>query len=90
MDRENIIAEINAYKNLLEQNDHIPNKISEGLISVLHDATAVNFIPKFLAYIVSVKDEYGEVIASRVQYRNRINELELELQKLADAESVMK
>lgn len=90
MDRENIIAEINAYKNLLEQNDHIPNKISEGLISVLHDATAVNFIPRFLAYIVSVKDEYGEVIASRVQYRNRINELELELQKLADAESVMK
>ena len=47
MDREHIIAEINAYKNLLEQNDHIPNKISEGLISVLYDATAVNFIPKF-------------------------------------------
>ena len=89
MDRENIIAEINAYKNLLEQNDHIPNKISEGLISVLHDATAVNFIPKFLAYIVSVKYEYGEAIANRVQYRNRINELELELQKLADAELVM-
>ena len=52
MDRENIIAEINAYKNLLEQNDHMPNKISEGLISVLHDATEVNFIPKFLAYSV--------------------------------------
>ena len=86
MDRENIIAEINAYRNLLEQNDHIPNKISEGLISVLQDATAVNFIPKFLEYIVSVKDEYGEVIANRVKYRNKINELELELQKLADTE----
>ena len=84
MDREHIIAEINAYKNLLEQNDHIPNKISEGLISVLQDATAVNFIPKFLVYIVSLKDEYGEAIANSVQYRKKINELELELQKLTD------
>ena len=84
MDREHIIAEINAYKNLLEQNDHIPNKISEGLISILQDATAVDFIPKFLVYIVSVKDEYGEAIANRVQYRKKINELELELQKLTD------
>lgn len=88
MDREHIIAEINAYQNLLEQNDHIPNKISEGLISVLQDATTVNFIPKFLAYIVSVKDEYGEVIANRVKYRSRINELEAELQKLSDVGTV--
>lgn len=68
--------EINALKNLLEQTDHVPNKIIEGLIDTLRAATPVTLLGDLAEYIRSVSDEYGDVITKRARWREKINELE--------------
>lgn len=79
MERENITGEITALKNLLEQSDHVPNKLIEGIVLALDGATAVNAIPRLLEAVVSALDEYRDTIRSRAAWRQRINDLEAEL-----------
>lgn len=79
MDYEQIIAEINALKNLLEQSDHVPNKLAEGIVLALDGATAVNAIPRLLVAVMSALEEYRDVVKNRAEWRARINELEAEL-----------
>lgn len=79
MNQEQIIAEITALKNLLEQSDHVPNKLAEGIVLALDGATAVNAIARLLSAVMSALEEYREVIKNRAAWRARINELEAEL-----------
>lgn len=82
MDKQNIFEEITALKNLLEQSDHVPNKLAEGIVLALDGATAVNAIPRLLAAVMSALDEYREVVKNRAAWRARINELEAELVRI--------
>ena len=82
MNQEQIMAEITALKNLLEQSDYVPNKLSEGIVLALDGATAVNAIPRLLAAAMSSLEEYREVIKNRAAWRGRINELEAELVRI--------
>ena len=82
MNQEQIIAEITALKNLLEQSDHVPNKLSEGIVLALDGATAVNAIPRLLAAVMSALEEYRDVVKNRAAWRVRINELEAELVRI--------
>ena len=82
MNREQIIAEIAALKNLLEQSDHVPNKLSEGIVLAMDGATAVNAIPRLLASVMSSLEEYRDVVKNRAEWRARINELEAELDRI--------
>ena len=79
MDKEQILSEITALKNLLEQSDHVPNKLAEGIVLALDGATAVNAIARLLSAVMSALEEYREVIKNRAAWRARINELEAEL-----------
>lgn len=79
MNQEQIIAEIAALKNLLEQSDHVPNKLSEGIVLALDGATAVNAIPRLMAAVMSALEEYRDIVKNRAAWRERINELEAEL-----------
>ena len=82
MNQEQIAAEINALKNLLEQSDHVPNKISECIVLALDGATAVNAIPRLLAAVMSALVEYRDVMKNRAEWRAIINELEAELVRI--------
>ena len=82
MNQEQIAAEITALKNLLEQSDHIPNKLSEGIVLALDGATVVNAIPRLLAVVMSALEEYRDVVKNRAEWRARINELEAELVRI--------
>lgn len=82
MNQEQIASEIAALKNLLEQSDHIPNKLSEGIVLALDGATAVNAIPRLLAAVMSALDEYRDAVKNRAEWRARINELEAELVRI--------
>ena len=82
MNQEQIMAEIVALKNLLEQSDHVPNKLSEGIVLALDGATAVNVIPRLLAAVMSALEEYRDVVKNRAEWRARINELEAELVRI--------
>ena len=88
MDQERIASEIAALKNLLEQSDHVPNKLAEGIVLSLDGATAVNAIPRLLTAVMSALEEYRDVVKNRAEWRARINELEAELEKLQEEESV--
>lgn len=88
MNQEQIASEIAALKNLLEQSDHVPNKLAEGIVLALDGATAVNAIPRLLTAVMSALDEYRDVVKNRAEWRARINELEAELEKLQEEESV--
>ena len=79
MDKEQILSEITALKNLLEQSDHVPNKLAEGIVLALDGATVVNAIARLLSAVMSALEEYREVIKNRSAWRARINELEAEL-----------
>ena len=85
MNQEQIASEIAALKNLLEQSDHIPNKLSEGIVLALDGATAVNAIPRLLAVVVSSLDEYRDIIRSRAAWRKKINDLEAELLRMENS-----
>ena len=82
MNQEQITAEIAALKNLLEQSDHVPNKLSECIVLALDGATAVNAIPRLLAAVISALEEYRDVVKNRAAWRERINELEAELVRI--------
>lgn len=82
MNKEQIESEIAALKNLLEQSDHVPNKIAESIVLTLDGATAVTAIPLLLASVVSVLAEYRQVIKDRAAWRERINALEAELDRI--------
>ena len=82
MNQEQIMAEIAALKNLLEQSDHVPNKLSEGIVLALDGATAVNAIPRLLAAVMDALEEYRDVVKNRAEWRARINELEAELVRI--------
>lgn len=82
MTQEQIMAEIAAMKNLLEQSDHIPNKLSEGIVLALDGATVVNAIPRLLAAVMSALEEYRDIVKNRAAWRERINELEEELVRI--------
>lgn len=82
MDQERIASEIAALKNLLEQSDHVPNKLAEGIVLALDGATAVNAIPRLLAAVMDALDEYRDVVKNRAAWRSRINELEAELDRI--------
>ena len=73
--------EIAALKNLLEQSDHVPNKIAESIVLALDGKTAVTAIPMLLDVVASVLAEYRQVIKDRAAWRERINELEAELDR---------
>ena len=76
MNKEQIESEIAALKNLLEQSDHVPNKLIEGIVLALDGATGINAVQRLLAAVVSALDEYRDVIKARATWRDRINELE--------------
>ena len=82
MNQEQIASEIAALKNLLEQSDYVPNKLSEGIVLALDGATAVNAIPRLLAAVMDALDEYRDVVKNRAKWRARINELEAELVRI--------
>ena len=82
MNQEHITDEIAALKNLLEQSDHVPNKLSEGIVLALDGATAVNAIPRLLAAVMSALEEYRDVVKNRAEWRAKINELEAELARI--------
>ena len=86
MDKEQILSEITALKNLLEQSDHVPNKLSEGIVLALDGSTAVNAIARLLSAVMSALEEYREVIKNRAAWRARINELEAMMTTLNDIE----
>ena len=69
-------TEIEFYESILNQTDHIPNKIIESLIENLADATALNFITVFIQFIVDVRVHYSDVLKLRKQAREEINRLE--------------
>ena len=69
-------TEIEFYESILNQTDHIPNKIIESLIENLADATALNFITVFIQFIVDVRVHYSDVLKLRKQARAEINRLE--------------
>lgn len=85
MNQEQIMAEIDALKNLLEQSDYVPNKLSEGIVLALDGATAVNAIPRLLAAVMSALKEYRDVVKNRAEWRERINELEAELVRIENS-----
>ena len=82
MDQERIVSEIAALKNLLEQSDHVPNKLAEGIVLALDGAMAVNAIPRLLAAVMSALEEYRDIVKNRAAWRARINELEAELVRI--------
>ncbi len=69
-------TEIEFYESILNQTDHIPNKIIESLIENLADATALNFITVFIQFIVDVRVHYSDVLKLRKQARAEINRFE--------------
>lgn len=69
-------TEIEFYESILNQTDHIPNKIIESLIENLADATALNFIGVFIQFLADVRIRYSDVLKLRKQAREEINRLE--------------
>ena len=82
--REAIQAEINALKSLLRDTDYKANKLIEGLVATMNGATAVNFISRFIAWLADAMREYGDVVSSRAAWREKIKELEAELEALTN------
>lgn len=86
MDKDQILSEISALKNLLEQSDHVPNKLAEGIVLALDGATAVNAIARLISAVMSALEEYREVIKNRAEWRARINDMEAVLNTLEGTE----
>ena len=82
--RTEIIGEITAIKSLLVDTDYKSNMLIESLVVTMKDATALNFIAKFIAWLAEAVTEFGTVVEERAAYRTRIRELEAELEALED------
>lgn len=76
MDYETIMAEIRALKSLLADTDYNDNKLIEGLVNAMKEATQENFVETFMVWLNSVLAQYGELCKERQSWRDRINELE--------------
>ena len=63
----------------------MPNKLSEGIVLALDGATAVNAIPRLLTAVMSVLEEYRDILKNRAEWRARINELEAELLRMENS-----
>lgn len=79
MDNDRITEQINGLKSLLEDTDYVANKIVESLVEAMQDATAIDFIAKFLLWLASCAAEHGDTIRKRAQWRAKIRELERQL-----------
>ena len=79
-------TEIEFYESILNQTDHIPNKIIESLIENLADATALNFITVFIKFLADVRIHYNDVLKLRKQARAEINRLEGKTIKMEGSE----
>lgn len=73
-------TELAWWYQVLEKTDYIPNKIIESLIENLADVTALNFIGVFIQFVVDVRIHYNDVLKLRKQAREKINELEGEIE----------
>ena len=73
--QDQILAEITALKMLLRDTDYNVTKYAEGL-------TACTTQKQIEAYRAAFMAEHGEIINKRVAWRERINELEEELDGL--------
>lgn len=76
---EEILAQVNGLKSRLRDTDHTANQIIESLVDAMQDATAIDFIAKFLLWLASCASEYGDTIRKRAQWRAKIRELERQL-----------
>lgn len=56
-------------------------------METMADATALNFVSKFIAWLSDAVAEYGETVQNRAAWRKRINELEQEMDGTNNAES---
>ena len=65
------------YRTFLMVTDHIPLKIVESLIETMNDATALDFMVRFLAWIVKTHHEYSDIISYRKEARKYIPKEEL-------------
>lgn len=83
MDNVRITEQINGLKSLLADTDYVANKIVESLVATMQDATAIDFIAKFLLWLASCAAEYGDTIRKRAQWRAKIRELEQQLEGVA-------
>lgn len=84
MTRGQIEAEINALHQLLSHSDYESTQMIESLISTMQDATALNFVTKFLSWLTTTIGKYGDIIRSRAEWRQRLKELEEELENLSE------
>jgi hypothetical protein len=75
--RDQIIGEITALKSLLRDTDYEVTKYAEGLTACTTQAEIEAYREAFMA-------QYGEVIANRQAWRNKIRELEEVLDALDD------
>lgn len=73
-------TELAWWYQVLEKTDYIPNKIIESLIENLADATTLNFIGVFIQFVADVRINYNDVLKLRKQAREKINELEGEIE----------
>ena len=73
-------TELAWWYQVLEKTDYIPNKIIESLIENLADATALNFIGVFIQFVADVRIHYNDILKLRKQAREKINELEGEIE----------
>ena len=78
--REAIEAEIRALKSLLVDTDYNSNKLIEDLVITMQSASITNFISKFVAWLKTAVESYGEVVQNRAAWRAKINELEEQLE----------
>lgn len=83
MESDRIEEQINGLQSLLSDTDHVANKIVESLVETMQEATAVNFIAKFLGWLASCAAEYGDTIRRRWQWREQIRELERQMEEVA-------
>lgn len=74
-ERERINAEINALKNQLEQTDFQLYKVIEQLVSCSSITGILSLFRSFLS-------EFGPLVTNRKAWRDRINELEQQLEAL--------
>ena len=73
---ESNFAEINALHQLLDNSDYKSAQIIESLVLTMQDATAINFISKYVAWIKTSVSEYGDIIRQRAEWRKKLAEME--------------
>lgn len=81
MTRDDMQAEINACKSLLNDTDYNVLKIAEGLFAC---DSAIDLI----AYLKGIGEDIRQTIAKRTQWRATINALEEQLKQTEDEEGI--